>query len=261
MFDATYPPTASGPTPPRPRPVDIYPFLPMLRARAAKDAVELLALAAAENILCTKRWMLENWGADADVRDLGHPAHTAALDPSSPPFKLAEAQAALAEACSRYRTSVGRDGLTVARQCVTERYGAAVADYVLEPIAAHVSDWTWLDDMLAKHEPAPWMPTPEATPAERRRATRELADRALSDPDRGDLQRHLEALQAACEAEAGDPHGLATAAAIQAVGASVAAALERADEEDRVQMAEHLQTTLDLWADGTGGPVITVTVE
>ena len=252
MFDSTFPPAPTGPIPPRPAPFDIYPLLPMLRARAAADAVEMLATAAAENALCVKRWVLANWGANADLCDHGHPAITAALDPASPMFKFAETQIALSAVCERYRMCTGHDGLAFGRRYVAERYGTDVANCVLGRLEARTIEQE-INDLLACDPDDIEPPPVEPTAAERVAAARAVADWVLSDPALSGLSSCLEALLA-CASDGGDPRGAATAAALDAVSVAIGGLVHDGCEVERIQNA------LDAWAAATGGPRITVSI-
>ena len=264
MFDGNLRIDRSGPrrpVPPRPAPIDVAAMLPMLRTEAAEASLEFLAVATGANVVVLMRWLSINWGPDADLCDPGHPARAEALDPSSPPWKLAMARDALSTACWRYRMSTGGDGLALARQHLVRLYGASVADYALNPLVTAAAEDAWLDDLLMENKPKSLPRGPEPSPAERTAAKQSVAAWALSDPDMGDLQRHLEALRAAYEVEeAGDPHGQATVAALAAVHASIQSALWRAEDTERMYTAELVQVTLDAWSAATGGPHISIQV-
>jgi hypothetical protein len=148
MFEVAFPPTPSGPTPPRPAPLDILPPLPVLRAEVTEIEVEMLAIAAAENALCARQRAIENLGHHADYRDHNHPIYAAAQGPQSPVLKFAEAQVALSDACHRHCEATGWDGLALARRRITSRYNAAVADCVLERLENRTID-DEIDDLLA----------------------------------------------------------------------------------------------------------------
>ena len=218
--------------------------------------LECLAHAAGGDAVTT-RWLALKWGVDADLRDPCHPARSAALDAESPAQKLVDAQAALHTACCRYRATTSGDGMALARKLIERRYGSVVADYALAPLDAHSADEWEIDTLLFDTERKPPMPTSE----QRTAAARAVADYMLSDPDMADLTDRLSALRTACEAEGRDPRGQRVAATLSAVSATIQAALWRVDEAQRMPMAELVQTTLDTWANATGGPRITVTIE
>jgi hypothetical protein len=137
---------SSLPRPPLPHsaPIDTT---ATLRAEAAEIAVEFLAVAVAKNTIATSRWLALSWGVD-DLRDAGCLARAAALDPSSPPWKLAMAREALHTACWRFKLATGRDGVALARQHIVRSYGAAVADAALKPLVDSAAASAWLDDLM-----------------------------------------------------------------------------------------------------------------
>src|SRR6185437_4665470 len=118
MFDGIGRLPMRKPGPPRPAPLDTRPLLPVLRAQAAEGAVGALAHAVALNADAAAGWLAANWGPGADTRDPSHPVHEYATDPGSPFPRLAEAQEALADACHRYRSKTGRDGIALARRVI-----------------------------------------------------------------------------------------------------------------------------------------------
>jgi hypothetical protein len=245
------------PLPARPAPLDARAVLPMLRAEAAEVAVEFLAHAAGANAVATARWLALNWGAEADLRDHRHPARAAAQEPSSPAWKLAEAQVMLDTACRRYRIATGRDGLALARKTIDRLYGTPVADYALKPLIEAAARSSEIDAIIAGDTPEPELlpRAPEPTPAQRKAGIEAMADWWLSHPEMGDLSRRLDALLAACEAEGRNQHAQATAGALEAVKGSIRAALERGAE------LESMQFTLNLWAKATGGPQINLSTD
>jgi hypothetical protein len=255
MFDGLSRIGPSGvprPIPPRPAPMDVRAMLPVLRAEAAEIAVKFLAVAAAQNAIAVTQWLVMNWGAGADVRDPCHPARAAAMDETSPAYRLVEAQDALATACRRYRMITGRDGVALARERIEGGYGAVVTDYALQPVV----DSAWLDDLTveAGHNLDPLPPAPEPTPAQRRTSAAACAEWMLSEPEMGDLADRLRALLAACRGGDGDPREPGTAAAIQGVITAICDAVRRGCPQELLQIA------LDTWGDAAGGLRVTVEV-
>jgi len=232
--------------------MDVRVMLPMLRAEAAEVAVEFLAMAAAENAIAVTRWVVLNWGADAGLRGAAHPSHAAALERSSPAWKLADARDALDTACWRYRLSTGYDGLALARQHIVHRYGTVVADYTLKPLVDAATAGAWLDDLLMQDGPEPLPPEPEPTPTQRRASAAAMAEWSLSLPEMDDLGRRLGALLAACAADSGAQPSLVTVDALAAVRVAIGAALCRGFD------VAGMQAVLDTWTAATGGPQITV---
>ena len=68
------------------------------------------------------------------MRDPNHPAHADAQEPSSPTWKLAEAQVMLTKACWRDRVATGRDGLALTRETIERGYNAAAAEFAKDGI-------------------------------------------------------------------------------------------------------------------------------
>jgi hypothetical protein len=246
---------AFSPVPPRPAPLDVRAMSPALRAMPAAEALRLAALAVVANADALRRWLRTNWclGPDADLSDPNHPARVAARDPSSPTPKLVDAHIELSEACQRYRDQTGRDGVALATQHIVQFWDEA-ADILLKPLVQDATEHGW-------YGPRPGgrgvvrPPAPKPTPAQWQAAFTAYADWILSEPDIGGLADQLRVLLEACRAGGGDPHEPGTAAAIQGVGTAVAGALRRECPQDL------LETALDAWAAGTGGPKITLVVD
>jgi hypothetical protein len=216
----------------------------MLRARAAESGVEMLAFAAAENTIAVQQWLRLNWGAHADLSDHSHPWRAAALDEESPPFKLAETQAALQEAVTRFRVCTGRDGLVLARAVIAEKYGVEIADAALAPLTAISADAWDIEAMLADTAPVP-----EPTDAQRRAARRSNVDWLLSSPELGDLGDRLQVLLAAWRLNGADQYAPAVSAALAAVQGSVEDALKRTEPTELETVRELVQVALESWAE------------
>jgi hypothetical protein len=237
---------------PRPAPLDVRAMGPTLRAATAEDAMRVLTHAVVDNARAVADWLATNWGPGADLRGPQHPARVAARDPSSPPQKLADAQAELAAACRRYRARTGRDGLALARHDIARLHSAALADQLLKPLAQDAFEHGW--NAPQPGGPAPLPPALEPTLAQRRAAAAASAEWLLSSPDMGDLADRLEALLAAYEVGNGHLHGRAAKVATAGVRAALAGAIH-----DGCSL-ELLQTTLDMWTKATDGPRIIVRV-
>jgi hypothetical protein len=263
------------PVPPRPAPFDVRAVLPLVCAQAAEAAVEALAHVVGGNALAVARWLNLNWGTNPDIRDPAHPAHVAALDESSPSWRLAEAQDALASACRRYQAATGQNGLATAHRIIETGYGAGVAAFALKPldtaaaVSAKVAGWTRaenrellpplssaemrvaIDELLRLDDPEPPLePTPEQWTAGRSA----IAEWMLSDPDLDGLSGRLGALLGACKVAGGNPSHSDVTAALEAAGVAIGDALARGYEP------KCMQAVLACWSTATGGPKITITV-
>jgi hypothetical protein len=254
--------------PPRPAPLDARSLLPLLREQAAEAAVEALAYVVGSNAAAAGQWIRLNWG-DADLRDPLHPARVAALDASSPSWKLAEAVVALGDACRRYRAATGNDGLSLARPIV-ERLIPGHADSVLQPLEVgaemsarvaasflHLGDPAApiaaadLDAAIAELlSPAPEPAAPEPTAAQRRAGRSAIADWLLTAPELDGITERLGALLSACKAEGYDHSADAVSHACESLRAAIDDVLARGFDP------ECLQAALRCWSAATGGPRI-----
>jgi len=233
------------PRAPRPAPIDTRKLLPLLRVQAAEAALASLAHVVAGNQIAYCRWPDLNWPG-SDFADPAHPARVASLEESSPCMALVRAQEALDDACRRYRSATGDDGLRAAYEIIERGYGRVVADTALRPLTKASSLWKMLDETAPAELESP---APDPTPEQWRTGRLAIAEWMLSDLDLAGLAERLGALQCACDAgnAQGDP---GAAAALQAVGAVISDILARGVELELVQM------TLDAWAAASGGPQI-----
>jgi hypothetical protein len=247
------------PVSPRPGPIDTHALLPLLRAQAAEAAVQSLAHIVGTNAMATWRWLRTNWGDD-DLRDQGHPARVAALDPHSPAWKLGEAQDALATACRRYEAATGGDGLALARTTLRS-YNGELVEHALRPVERALrlaAEWASFFDAIevppldagVLPNSAATAPTPEQWTAGRSA----IAEWMLSDPDLDGLSDALGSLLSACKSEGYDGSLPAVSDALAAVRESVSDALARGFDP------ECLQAVLGCWTAATGGPTINITV-
>jgi hypothetical protein len=141
--------------------------------------------------------------------------------------------------------------LTLARRTVEQVFGSRVAPDALQPLVNAADKWRAIDDVLLRDdddEPLP--PEPEASAAERKAAVAAMVEWVLSDPSLHPLQT---ATQHLTDAMAHNDN-----AALAEPLAAVWDALARALDEGLDQVG--LQSLLNLWADATGGPRITITV-
>jgi hypothetical protein len=196
MFDGITRLHDPSPSSPRPAPFDVITMLPAIRADVAGPGVEVLAVAVATNTIAVSQWFKLNWGCNADLEDHNHPWRAAALDPSSPPYKLAEARSALADAITRYRVRTGGDGLSYARSIIERMHGAEIANHALAPLDAIDTAWWDIEAMITDGAPGP-----EPALAQRQANDVATADWMLTDPALGDLGSCLRALLAAWRVE------------------------------------------------------------
>lgn len=255
MFDgpSTRLPTPR-PTPPRPAPIDTMALLPVLRTMAAEAMVEHLAMDAGVNATCAQRWLQDNWGAGADLRDHNHPWRTAALDPDSPPAKYGEAIAALAGACWRYRMTTGDDGVVLARGIIARDRGEALADHVMTTLGQSATVWDEIDDLLFECGPPSLPAAPEPTPAQHQAAAAARLDYALSLPEMDGLRECLDALRAAWRAQ-GSGEAPAVTAALNDLRERIGSIVNTPGEPDRAATLELVQTALNVWQVASGVPV------
>jgi len=254
MFDGLTRLPMPRPTPPRPAPIDTTALLPVLRTMAAEAMVEHLAMDAGINAACVQRWLADNWGAGADLRDHNHPWRAAALDPDSPPAKYGEALAALADACWRYRMTTGHDGARLAREIMARHHGVPLADHITATMLQTATVWDEVDDLVFGNDPVELPASPEPTPAQRQAASAAALDYALSQPELDGLRPRLDALAAAWRAhDNGDAP--AVRAALDAVGVCIGGILAGAGEADRAVVVQMAQMALDIWAAASGMPV------
>jgi hypothetical protein len=273
MFDGIDRLPMRRPVSPLPNAIDTHALLPLLRSRAAEAACTSLAHIVAANAEATLRWLRVNWGAGADVRDPGHPAHVAALDPASPAFRLAEAQEALVAALRRYRSTTGASALPRVRAAVECCYGAAIAEYALRPVeraeamsarvvglfSAGVSADSLtpaefqvaVDDLLTVDEP----PASEPTPEQQQRGRSAIAEWLLSSPELDGVNGALGRLLVVWNAEGGNAAAPAFTRAVDALHGAIDEVLAGGYD------AACLQAILGYWAAATGGPQIAVVVD
>jgi hypothetical protein len=230
------------------KPINTHAMLPVLRVQASRAAVEFLSYACAYNTMEAARWAALRWGLDPDILDPAHPDHEAAADPASPVSMAADALTSLVEACHRFKTITGGDGIALAHATMLRQFGQTLADHVLDRLLECSIEFL-IDSMDEKTiQPPPGEPTA----ADRAEAARAALDHMCEDEPLAGLRGPLDALEAAARAgsEGSSP---ATLCAVY----GLRAALKHAAREG--MSMDDLRFVLNTWTKATGGPPITLT--
>lgn len=235
-------------------------MLPALRVHTAAVQVECLAVAVAHNTMQAAHWLAMTWGLTEYPTDPAHPYRVAALDPTSPPGRMAEAAASLHDACVRYPAKTGDDGMACARAVIVRRFGATLAELALAPIE-YVRERLWglpseADHALAEGidglldgagDTAPAPPTPDELAA----AVATMVGVLSAGPGMTAVRARLDELQRLPAPDGADSPP-ADRSALQAVEVACQAAFTAGNDLAAMRGA------VDFWADATGGPRVTL---